>query len=210
MSTAEFSLPIPLEQAEVFTHWLPNTQITTISPENIPEAALGVFEDKSSCFIDPETYRPLNFNFLYLIKHGGGDRTFVATQTKDLNDGPEQSAYVVDVDDDGQIMGYSELRYVYDNPKDFFKGKPFEQWSGTEQEFTHRGLSTRRIFVMNALSQMLYRLPLYSSTHFVHHTNDQDERIQPQKIVWEKLVIKGFARKFKQGGYDRFVFTGQQ
>ena len=130
-------------------------------------------------------------------------------QTKVLSNGPEESTYVVDTSDSQDILGYSELRYCFADSRKFFRGKPFEQWSGTEKG-RRSGLSTRRIFVMNALSQMLYGLPLYSSTHFIHDTDEKGERIQPQKLVWEKLVREGLARKFKERGQDRFVFTGQK
>jgi len=210
MAYVELGRSTTPEQAEIFTRWFPGTQIATINPEAVPSAALELFEYRSSCFIDPETYKPLNFTALYLITHKDGEHTFAARQTNNLPEGLEQSAYIVDVGKNGEFLGYSELRYVYDNPKTFFKEKPFQQWSGTEKGFTRRGLSTRRILVMNALSQMLYGLPLYSSTGFVHDTSPEALRNQPQKLVWEKLVREGDARKFKEGEQDRFVFTGRQ
>lgn len=210
MAAAEFERPISPEQAGVFTHWLPGTQIATINPGAIPSAAFKVFEGRSKRFIDPEAYRPLNFTDLYLITHKDGGHTFAVTQTKNLDGGPEKSTYVVDIGENGEFMGYSELRYVYENPRSFFKEKPFEQYSVTEKAFTGKGLSARRILVMNALSQMRYGLPLYSSTDFGELANSEGLRIQPQKLAWEKLVREGFARKFKEGEQDRFVFTGQQ
>jgi len=209
MARAEFERPITPGQAEVFAHWFPGAQITAITPEVVPTATLEIFEYRSRCFIDPATYEPLNFSALYLITHKDGSRTFAASQTKVLSNGPEESTYVVDISDNQEILGYSELRYCFANSRKFFRGKPFEQWSGTEKG-RRGGLSTRRIFVMNALSQMIYGLPLYSSTHFIHDTDEKGERIQPQKLVWEKFVREGLARKFKERGQDRFVFTGQK
>lgn len=210
MTRAEFEQLITPEQTEVFAQWFPGTQIATITPEAVPSAAIEIFEHRSRCFIDPETYKPLNFTALYLVTHEDGSRTFAARQTKVLSAGPEESTYFVDINENNEYLGYSELRYVYNNSKSFFQKKPLEQWSGTEDGSRRMGLSIRRILVMNALSQMLYGLPLYSITHFIYDTNPEDMRIQPQKLVWEKLVSEGIARKFEESGQDRFVFTGQQ
>jgi len=161
----------------------------------------------------PDNYQPLNFNGLYLITSREGLPIYAAKQLKNLthNNRPEweESTYFINIGPDNLVRGYSELRLKLSRPSVFFKNKPLEQgtytYNAADTNNTRKGLSTLRILSMNALSQMIYQLPLHSSTHFLH--DEIDRLIQPQKLVWEKLVQQGIAQKYPEGeeGHDRFV-----
>lgn len=217
--------PIISQDRLIFHKFCPTSEITAVtSMGSVPLVAANVFEYRSSCFVDTENYVPERFSGIYRVDHFDGTVTWAARQTKLLPDYKdlsllrepqklEESTYVVDIAPNGDFAGYSELRRMF-TQKPFFKGKPFEQWSGTQKDYERRGLSQRRVFTLNAFSQMLYNLPVYSSDHFVHGDNERGQRVQPQKLLWEKLTAKSLATKFTENvgeekavPVDRFVFT---
>lgn len=204
------------KQCDTFKKYLPMALITTVTPDQIPLGVLERFEWASQRFIDPKDYLPLNFIAFYEITYDDHTDTtnFAGWQFKRWNTQNagrshrhiEHSAQFIDVDLCGNIIGRSELVRNYSQKSRFFKDKPIEQWSGTETEYRRRGYSLRRTLTLNAFSQMVWGLPLYSSTHFLYDQDELGNRIQPQKLLWEKLASQGVVRKFKEGESDRYVF----
>lgn len=178
------------KEAAVFHEFLPSANIQESSLEQIPEEAVKLFESYGRKYISPEEYKAGNFEKLYTIGHDNGDITYVAEQTKILgkeNYEQEKNAYFFE-SREGKEIGHGELRYNDVSEDKYFKNKPFVGYSATEKEYRRMGLGKRRIFEMNAYSQMRYQLPLYSGTV-----------ITPEvKRIWEALVKEGKAEKFRE------------
>jgi hypothetical protein len=193
------------EKEKIFSEHFPGGKIEEISINSIPEKAMNYFEAKSKQLISPKDYKPDNFEKFFLVNHADGKQTFLAQQTKNYanpNGGIEKLTYFVDMENE-KVLGRAELRLNIKYPEeyaDFFKDKPFVGWTSTEEDFQRSGFGKRRLYLMNAISQTFYGLPLYSDTS-----------ISPSaKSMWESLVQKGEAKKFKEGTRDRYVFTGRK
>lgn len=183
----------------VFRKYFPTAQIDIVGSELIPQGVMDFFEHMSCLFIKMEDHRPGNFEALFVIEHDSGDRTFVAQQTKtySTNGDTEQLTYFVDTNSDDAVIGKSEMRRNISNKSDYYKDKPFVGSIYTLENYRKRGLGTRRLIVMNAVSQMLYGLALHSSTVVSDLA----------AAVWTRLVREGKARVYKEGVHDRFAFS---
>ena len=210
--------PLMMDQRWVFSNYYPDARINLHTHTHIPENVMNIFEWSSKRFRLPEEYRPLEFEAFYLITHPDSSITYAARQKKLLDPSPnvgpqlrtlEETTQFIDVDTTkgGAIVGRSELRFTHkDDP--YFTNKPFEGWSGTEDDYLKQGYARRRIFTMNAFSQTTYGLPLHSDTLFVSgRDKDSGKEIEPQKLLWEKLVNEGIAVKYDEGGKDRFFIS---
>ena len=185
----------PLERFGEYFH---EGEIHNISPDKIPAEVMEYFERKSRQFIDAKDYKPNNFGAFYVVHYADGGKTFIAEQIKtyDTNHDTESLAYLVDVDGETQL-GHGELRMNISNPEKFFKDKPFVGYTKTEKTSRRKGFGRRRLLVMNAFSQMRYKLPLYSGTLI-------EDRA---KSVWESLVKEDLAQRIREGRRRRYVFN---
>lgn len=180
----------------LFMELFPEGEITEIKESLVPKVVLDIFERKSGELISKEKYRPGNFEHYFIIKHSSGDRTYLAQQTKtyDTNKDTERLTYFVDMRGE-EIVGRSELRSNISHPDPYFIDKPFVGNTRTEERFRKQGLGRRRLLAMNAYSEAMYRLPLYSDT------------LNRETSIWEVLVQEGLARKFKEGKNMRYCFA---
>lgn len=183
----------------IFNEYFPDGKIEEITIDEVPENAMEYFESKSSQFTTSDNYIPKNFEKFFVINHAENNQTYLAQQTKtyDNIDETEKLTYFVDINN-GAIEGRSELRFNIRCKKEneiYFKNKPFTGWTDTEENARRKGLGTRRIFMMNAFSQMMHGFPLYSDTVITFEA----------KKMWEKLVSQGKAKKFKEDSNDRYV-----
>lgn len=173
---------------------------------DVPAPAMEMFEGLSRRFILPEEYREGNFDVALRIDHGA-DQTYAVKQVKHYEKDSEDTVYLADMAD--LLVGRGEVRFKPVTKKAYFKGKPFEEYTETAgamgQGHMRRGLGIRRTRLMNALSHVFWGLPLHSSTQFIHHRVG-DSEVQPAKLVWEKLVRLGEARKYDENGLDRYAF----
>jgi hypothetical protein len=196
------------EKAKIFSEYFPEGRIEKINMTEVPEEALHFFEFKSGQFLSPNDYTLGNFENFFRVRHCDGKETFLAQQTKTYPKGfleagdTERLTYLVDMDGD-KIIGRAELRLNLKCPEEYteyFKDKPFIGWIETDKNLRGQGLGTRRIYLMNAYSRMLYGLPLYSDT-----VNSPE-----MENLWETLVRRGEARKFKEVEYNRFNALGKR
>ncbi len=187
------------QQREIFKKHFPDGSIEIIALEDIPPDALETLEGRSRLLVLPENYRPGNFKKLFVVAHAAGDRTFVAQQLKTYGatGDTEELTYLADVDDHGELAGYGEIRLNISNNDPYFKDKPSVGFTRTEAERQKRGFGERRIRLMNALTRMLYDLPLHSDTLMTPEA----------KRLWEKLAGNGEARKYLEGKNERFAFS---
>ncbi len=200
--TTDFS-----EKQRVFSEYFPDGKIESVTIADVPEEVLHFFEFKSGQFLSPNDYTLGNFEDFFRVRHCDGKETFLAQQTKTYPQGfleagdTERLTYFVDVDGD-KIIGRSELRLNTKCPEEYleyFKDKPFIGWIETHEDLWKQGLGTRRMYLMNAYSRMLYGLPLYSDT----------VNSPRMESLWETLVKKGKAGKFKEVEYNRFNVLGK-
>jgi hypothetical protein len=182
---------------EVFKQYFLGGQIAKCEPDALPVTARDFFEDRARMF-GPKEYAPGNFTHLFLISHPNGDQTFVATETKNHKDagGPDEWAYLMEYNSDGVKLGSAVMRRAILATTPHFADKPYADHNNTETDFIKHGLAIRRLKMMNALSQMLYRMPLNSD---IGLSAENCRR-------WEKLVAEGQAVAYKDGDYKRFAF----
>jgi len=188
---------IPQDQSR-FNEYLVNCKIETIALDQIPKDAMDYFETRSKRFMDMKDYEPCNFDKSFVIIHDDGSKTYVVQQTKTYssNNDTEELTYIAHINDRKEFTGYGEMRKNLNNPDDYFKDKPFVGYTRTTDKHLKQGLGMQRLYIMNALTQMLYDLPLNSDTTLVTSA----------KRLWERLVQRSHAKKYKQGEHDRYVF----
>lgn len=182
---------------EVFTNYFTGVQIAKCDPDKLPATARDFFEDRARMF-GPEKYTLGAFSHLFLITHPYGDQTFVATETKIHSDigGPDEWAYLIEYNSDGTKLGFADMRRALLATTPHFADKPYADHNNTELGFLKHGLAIRRLKMMNALSQMLYGMPLNSD---IGLSAENCRR-------WEKLVAEGQAKAYKDGLDVRYVF----
>lgn len=181
----------------VFKKHFSSAQIEIISADKVPPVAIDLFELCSKRFINPKDYKPGNFDAYFLIRHDSGEVTYAVQQTKTYWTGSTEILIdLIDLDQSGNQQGDGEIRYDPSDDRPCFKNKPFTGWTETEENYRKRGLGRRRLLMMNALSQMLYGLPLHSDTTI----------LEQEKRILEKLLDEGKVSKYKEGEHDRYVF----
>lgn len=165
----------------------------------IPTKVMDWFEGRSAMFIHPGDYKTGNFIAFYVIHHHLGDITYAARQTKtyDANGDTEDLVHVISLDSNGNEEEHAEIRNNISNTDPYFREKPFVGYTTTEEGFRNKGLGSRRLFIMNALSKMLYGFPLHSDTLISEEA----------KRLWERLVEQGKAIKYKEGERGRYKFV---
>lgn len=185
----------------VFYGYFPEGEIQEIAVGDVSENALSHFKTKYTKFVSPGHSELKHFDRFFILNHADGRKTYFAQQTKTNGDSTKiiKLAYFVDVDrDDDRTIGRSELRYYTKCRKEneeYFINKPFISWISAEAGESGIRSEINRIFMMNAYSQMMYGLPLYSDTLIAEDV----------KKIWEKLAMQGKAKKFKEGKKDRYV-----
>lgn len=183
---------------ERFAELYSGGRIMPVEYAELPDAAVSKFEGYSRRFISPEEYRPNDFSGIWKIVRDDGSETFVAEQDKDYGDGKgvERLVYLIDMLH-GREVGHGELRRSLRPPsgdEEYFTGKPFVGYSGTESEMQGKGLGRRRLIEMDAISRARYGAPLNSDTLLT------DDAIR----VWERLVEDGLAEHYQEGKHTRY------
>jgi hypothetical protein len=178
-------------------HFL-SARLRPLDIDQVPEDVQNFFETRHKNLIEPPYP---DFKTVYVIEHKSGGKTYVAQRevTYATNDETETLTFLYNINNSGQNTGYGEIRLNTSNQRNYYKDKPFVGYSYTEPDFTRKGLGTRRLRMMNALSQALHGLPLHSDTLL-------DEN-GAAKRVWERLVENGEAKHYKQGTRDRYCFV---
>lgn len=196
----ESSPPIdPEEQQRVITEfgdYFKAAQVKYLQLEELPPEVLSHFEGRSQLYIHPRDYKPGNFTQLLQIKHFDRSTTYVARQTKKYETEIEEDIHLVDVGPDGAEQGHGDIRKNISSDDPYFVDKPFVGQTTTEEKYRRKGLATRRLLMMNALSHTYFGLPINSDTN-----------ISPEaKSIWKGFVDSDLAVKYKEGEKDRFVF----
>lgn len=180
--------------------------IVFISLEDLPEDVKIKFEAYSMNFIHQEDYREWNFEKIWYIQHNFPEPyiTYFATQDKQYEDGyTEKLIYLFEQNDQGIKIWHGEIRLCldYDDEKifqNFFKDKPFEGFTNTEENFLKKGYGLLRWIHMNYLVNKIFALKLYSS-----------DLLAPwAKRNREKLVEYGLATETIDSNWkSRFSFV---
>ncbi|MCA9478238.1 MAG: hypothetical protein KC535_03775, partial [Nanoarchaeota archaeon] len=187
---------------QIFLRYFPGGTLRSIFYYELPLEAIDRFESYSRRLVDPffDSYRPKQFSQLYCININPQEQVFIAEQTKtDMDTNiTEDLIYLVEMLDDTKI-GHGEIRYRFESEKPYFLNKPFVGFTKTDDGFTEKGYGTRRLHIMNALTQAHYHLPLYSSTLMADQA----------RTIWEKLTFKEKAKRFLEEKLERFQFLDQ-
>ena len=184
-------------QAERFSTYFENENIELVERGDLPEAVWEFFVGRHRQFTPPggvDTSRLGEFQRVFLEN---GDIAYLASEEKQYDgskESKEQCTYVYEARD-GEKVGHGEIRWNDTSKDPFFVDKPFVGMTRTEEDFRREGLGLRRIKLMNAIAQMRYGKPLYSSTLMTREA----------KSVWGKLQEQGIAERFMEGDHERFV-----
>lgn len=162
-----------IKSAEFLRHF-PNAFILQIENKELPKAL-------------QERIKKTNDNTAFLIRFYDGTKTFGTTG------GFGGKIQLLDLGIDDQILGEGNIEP--DHIEDL--GIPIDGFTFTKEKFRNKGLGTRRLLIMNALSWMFFNKPLHSSPY--------QERPQNRRI-WEDFVAKGKAEQFKGERLIRYRF----
>ena len=184
---------------EVFERYFTEGEITKTRTVDMPDDVQEKIEALAMLYLHPDKYEPGNFHDVQKLTIAEGDEVFIASKNKDYGyDGVEESTYIID-HREGEVVGYSELRWSLTDKREYFKHKPFVGYTLTVEEHQRKGLSERRLRIMNALSRQKYGHPIYSDTVILPEA----------KMMWKKLVLQGRAEKFKEGEHDRYKYIAE-
>lgn len=203
---AEVAPPPPSVNNESFQRHFPSGRVENVAYDKLPLKILSRFEAFRKKAAEIQGQGPLTFKGVLSISHNNGDKSYVASlQERHLPKGQssEQASmsfldsYVIDANADGVPTGNAVFRRVTNTEDDSLKDKPYALLNLTDKDFREQGLGNRRLLLMNAVSRMLYGLPLHSDTSIAN---------EAERRLWEKFVTQGKAKKYSQNGVDRYSF----
>ena len=162
--------------AEIFNEHFPRGVIEHIDRSDITGFTLEKFEDEAKRFKSIYGPDPNYFVLTMRINYDSGNYTYAA-----LHEFPEDrcSDYILflrDFNCDKEETGCG--RFELDTTRRKYSKKPSVGFIYTEELFLHRGFGTRRLRVMNALSNAIFDLKLHSSSN---QSPDAEK-------IWKKLV----------------------
>lgn len=183
---------------EVLERYFPEVKAEVAELTDLPDTVLERLEELAMRYVSFQRYVPGRFHDVQKLTVDEENTLYVARTIKEyLGAGTEESTFVIDVVGD-EIAGEGEIRYHLTNDSAYYKDKPFVGFTETDQKFQRGGLGARRLRVMNALAQQKYGKPLHSDTVIT----------EGARRLWEKFVVEGRARMYKEGAHDRFVYEG--
>jgi hypothetical protein len=195
------------------SHFYPNAGVGLVGLLDLPQDTVDRFERMSERYIHPSEYRRGNFEKILRIQNTDRSISYVAFQTKQYfasqfdEPGAIERLMLIWEKMDDTVCGSGEVRYNITDKREFFLNKPFVGYTESdplisdpkEKKLVRRGFGLRRLRLMHALTMSEYALPLYS---------DIGGGMDPEPLVWEKLVRIGEAKKLDQpDGRRRYVMT---
>lgn len=175
---------------EIFSSYYQTKKLQFPNYESIPKYILDSFCYRLGYNIEAKPYLYIYLKNFMVITHKTNEKTYVGTRTtihpnKETDPG---NIYLIDISNRKIIQGYGIVEY------EIFS--PYVCSTRTIAKFQNKGLGTRRLFVMNALTQTLFEKPLHSDT-----------KISAKEIsIWEKLVNSNTATKYQYNNTNRFIF----
>lgn len=170
-----------------------------ITPDLVPENVAALFNWSARQLVDRGEISFNQLGELLGIWHDDETRTYAVSDNKTYPvDGTrEELIYLVNIDQDQQLIGYGEIRHPAKHHDPYFREKPFVGYTRTEREFRKRGFGRRRILEMGQFTMHAFGLPLYSS-----------KLIRPKaKRLWQGLAEDELATAFVEGEHTRFVLN---
>lgn len=170
-----------------------------ISTELIPTDVANYFSFRSRKLTDAPPLPIADFDDLMIFNFGDAGNVYAAAHTKSYRtDTVERLVYLADTDATGNLQGSGEVRLTVTDQSDYFRDKPFVGFTRTRRGYRELGLGMRRLHVMNAVTNNLFNLPLYSDTS-----------VAPKaQRLWHRLVEQGVAEEYMEGQGRRFQFLG--
>ena len=168
------------------------------------EKKLDLCEEIFACRIPNATIQPIGYETLpYRIrKHILGTEDFGlgleivhedSTKTYVGESSSFEVVYFQDRDKRNKYLGEGQF-YIQNFEDDLYI--PVVGFTFTAKEYRRKGIGTRRLFVMDAVSRVIFEQPLHSST---------TPRLA-QKSIWEKLVREEIAETHNWQGTQRYKF----
>ena len=164
----------PTINIEKFLSHFSLATITQISNTQLPEALKA-------------RIKTTNGNIAFLIAYADKTKTFGTTG------GFGGKIQLLDVGDTGQYLGEGNIEP--DHIEDL--GIPIDGFTFTNNRYRRKGFGTRRLMIMNAISWMLFDLPLHSSPY--------QEKVENRRL-WERLVKEGKAEYMSGQKMQRYKF----
>lgn len=191
-----------LETQTTFPQHFPNRRLEQAIIEELPPEAKKRFGIRKPTFIEAvRGINPVKYDQLLKIVHDNGEESYIRT----VSNSKSHKVYVAEFNTDKEYIGTGSMKLFTQTDNEFFKDKPYVNWTKTHEEHERRGYGTRRLYIMNALSQTIHQLPLNSSGKFI--INYLVDDTPSQKRLWQNLVEAGDATPYKYQNEERFVFN---
>ncbi|MDO8591405.1 MAG: hypothetical protein Q7R60_00570 [bacterium] len=167
--------------------YLPS-QIETIAADAVPGNVARALRAQTYDTIESPGLNIREFNRLMTLDLGCGHTAFFAQYVKiePSENVTEVTAAEIEINEAGRVIGSGELALATDSDDDFFINKPYVGDTNS-LECKRQGYGRRRILAMQAVSQLLFKLPLHSGTFFASPAAER---------VWLRLVRDGYAEQF--------------
>ncbi len=177
-----------------------NETFRPISAEQVPDVVTRTSEE--STHVNPSERLGLQaFKNLWIFDDDHRITTYVGMYDRALDEdglGPFEDTltHVVDTDEN-VVAGETIATYRHTEGDAFYSGTPTVDWTETKDQYLRQGLGTRRIEILDQLTQSAHDAPLHSAPSW----NQEDAA----EMLWRRLVEAGKAEQYiDSSGDDRF------
>lgn len=169
----------------VFGRYFPS-MIAPIEMSRIPATTQGHIKKQVELYYTRDCILPE----LFVVDHPDREKTYVVVQER-MNG--VDVTHLLDTSSTETVRGTSSF-WAYKGPEHV--SPPYVGYTETYPDHRKQGLGKRRLVIMNAVAISLYDLPLSSA----------NQVSDPERRIWERLVVEGKAKSYKDGEYNRYVF----
>jgi hypothetical protein len=164
--------------------------VADITPAEIPAIAAEFFVHRSNVLTLQPALKIDEFDRLMKVETEDGITTFFAQHDKyyDRIEKTDRVIYGVDVNQQAEKLGHSEILFALTDESDYFLNKPFVFMTNTAEQYRRQGLAVRRLLAMNAVALNVFGLPLHSDTL----------RTDAATNTWEHLLKLGLVEEYHQ------------
>jgi hypothetical protein len=178
---------------EIAKKYYPDADFSIVSGNKLPKKVGNLLKEKTEwalnlgeCLCD--------FEKVIKADHHLNDFTYISKLSV-------ESVILVTLCDyfEKKVVGYSQIYYpdVDKNDEMIPQICGTETFNSEKMKMRRYGFGTRRVYLMNAVSQMFFDSPIYSDR----------TRTAAADALWVKLEANNRAKSIEQNGHTRYVFV---